>query len=125
LVLSLEIRFMSGQRRFRILTPDGFLSRDTFVLPANQPRDIPVGCVRVIHEQSGTMLTVHDTRLFPASATESSQFAQKPTSVCLKCGRVTGVAEDQVECPNHKNGTCGLLYFPQETTIDVRSSASP
>ncbi len=82
---------MPGQRRFRILTPDGLLSHDTFVFPATQPQNIPAGCVRVMHEQSGTMLTVHDSRLFPAGATESAPFVHKPISACLKCGRVTGV----------------------------------
>ncbi len=115
---------MPNQRRFRILTPDGLLSHDTFVLPANQPRDIPAGCVRVMHEQSGTMLTVHDSRLFPAGATEAAPFVKKPMSACLKCGRVTGVMEDQVTCPDHGSGTCGMLSAPQETTIDTHFSAS-
>ena len=100
---------MPGQRRFRILTPDGHLSHDTFVLPANQPRNISAGCVRVMHEQSGTMLTVHDSRLFPAGATESAPFAQKPMSACLKCGRVTGVIEDRVTCPEHGNAACWMV----------------
>jgi hypothetical protein len=116
---------MPGQKRFRILTPDGLLSHDTFVLPANQPRDIPAGCVRVIHEQSGRMVTVHDSRLFPAGATESPQFAQKPMSACLKCGRVAGVMAEQVTCPDHSEGTCGMLHPPQDTTIDAHFSASP
>ena len=71
---------MTGQRRFRILTPDGLLSRDTFVLPATQPRNIPAGCVRVIHELSGVLLTVHDTHLFPAAAVESPLY-HRPMSV--------------------------------------------
>jgi hypothetical protein len=119
-----EVPPMAGQRRFRILTPDGALSHDTFVLPANQPRNIPVGCVRVIHEQSGTMLTVHDSRLFPAGATGVAPFVQRSTSACLKCGRVTGVAEDQVACPNSGDGSCGILH-PRDTPIDVPSSSPP
>ena len=115
---------MPGQRRFRILTPDGFLSHDTFVLPANQPRNIPVGCVRVVHEQSGTMLTVHDSRLFPAGTTESALLVQKPMTVCLKCGHVTGVAGDEVSCPTSSDGTCGMLH-PESPPIDVPFSSSP
>jgi hypothetical protein len=109
---------MPGQRRFRILTPDGVLSRDTFVLPANQPRNIPPGCVRVVHEQSGTMLTVHDSRLFPAGAIGPAQFAHPPASACLKCGRVAGVADDGVSCPISSDGSCGMTS-PPNGPIDV------
>jgi hypothetical protein len=115
---------MPGQKRFRILTPDGLLSHDTFVLPATQPQNSPAGCVRVIHEQSGTMLTVHDTRLFPAGATASASF-QKPMSACLKCGRVTGVTEDEVTCSTSNDGTCGMLHPPPDTTLDVPFSSPP
>jgi len=61
---------MTGQRCFRILTPDGLLTRDTFVLPPTQPLHLPDGCVVLVHERSGLPLTVRDTRLF--SATQSS-----------------------------------------------------
>jgi len=114
---------MTGQRRFRILTPDGLLSSDTFVLPAEQPRNIQAGCVVVVHERSGTMLTVHDSRLFPAGAAASLPMAQQPKSVCLKCGRVAGVVGgDEVTCPTHGSSSCGMLRPSQNAAIDVPSS---
>ena len=100
---------MPTQRRFRILTPDGLLSRDTFVLPVEQPRTIMAGCVLVVHEGSGRLLTVHDTRLFPAEAAESIAVVGAPKSVCLTCGRVEGVIQEQVVCPNHDGGSCCLV----------------
>ena len=115
---------MAGQRHFHILTPDGLLSSDTFVLPAEQPRNIKAGCVVVIHERSGTMLTVHDSRLFPAGAAAPSPMAQQPKSACLKCGRVAGVVGDEVTCPSHGGGPCGMLHPSQGATIDVPSSGS-
>ena len=117
---------MPGQRRFRILTPDGLLSHDTFVLPATQPRNIVAGCVRVVHEQSGTMLTVHDSRLFPAGATESAPLVPKGDECLPEMWPMSrGVAQDEVSCPKGSDGTCGMVHAPQETTMDVPFSSSP
>ena len=97
---------MANQKQFRILTPDGLLSSDTFVVPAEQPRTIKAGCVLVVHQQSGYMLTVHQTRLFP---TVPTAVATKPKSACLKCGRVAGVIGDRVTCPEHGNTACWMV----------------
>ena len=107
---------MIGQRRFRILSPDGLLSGDIFVLPEEQPRTIKAGCVLVVQERTGRPLTVHDTRLFPAEAAESVAVVGEPKSVCLKCGRVKGVVEDQVTCPEHEGASCSMLEPSKGTT---------
>jgi len=99
---------MDDHKRFRVLTPDGLLSRDTFLVPLEQPNNIKAGCLLVIHEPSGRQFTVHDTRVFPASATNTLSAGSPTTSVCLKCGKVQGVVGDQVTCPSH-GGACGLV----------------
>ena len=99
---------MTSQRRFRLLMPDGLFARDTFVLPPQQPRTIKPGCVLIIHEPTGDLLTVHGARLFPADAAHAIPVIAESKRACLKCGRVQGVVEDQVSCPDH-GGTCGLL----------------
>jgi hypothetical protein len=98
---------MGGPRHFRLLLPDGMLTRDTFVLPPQQPQAIKRGCVLIVHERTGDLMTVHDSRLFPAEAPRIPLLAGSKRA-CLKCGRVQGVVEDQVRCPEH-NGECGLL----------------
>ncbi len=95
-------------RFFRILTPGGTLSQDRFVLPARQPQGLPADCVAVMHEQTGATLVVHDTRLFPADAARTMPVLGEPRSVCHKCGRVMGVAEDHVGCPEHEGTECGI-----------------
>jgi hypothetical protein len=100
---------MVANRRFRILTPDGLLSPDTFLLPAEQPHTISEGCVLVIDERSGILLTVHQTRLFPAETAPFLPVVDKANSPCLRCGRVRGVVEDQVACPEHGGAACGMV----------------
>jgi hypothetical protein len=107
---------MASKKRFRILTPDGLLSRETFGLPAEQPLALRPGCVVVVNERTGVILTVHDTRLFPAEAAESINVVGEPKSVCLKCGKVKGVIEDQVSCPYHDAVSCGMMQ-PSQTTL--------
>lgn len=97
---------MASPQQFRILTPDSQLTHDTFVVPAEQPRTIKAGCVLVAHRDTGAMLTVHRTRLFPA---DSMTADKKPKSACLKCGRVAGVIEDRVTCPEHGGVACGMV----------------
>ena len=87
---------MADPQRLRILTPDGLLSDDTFVVPALQPRTIKAGCILVVDERTGRVLTVHDTRLFPAAVADDPPVAGQSRSVCLKCGRVGGVIGEQV-----------------------------
>jgi hypothetical protein len=107
---------MTSQRRFRILTPDGTLSRDTFALPAEQPRTIKADCVLVIDQRSGRALTVHGTRLFPVEAAPAPAVAIEEKHVCLKCGKVQGVVEDQVSCLSRDGSPCGLLESSKEGT---------
>ena len=104
---------MANQKQFRILTPDGLLSSDTFVVPAEQPRTIKAGCVLVVHQQSGYVLTVHQTRLFPV---DLAAVVKKPRNACLKCGRVAGVIEDRVTCPEHGNAACWMVEPSEKTT---------
>ncbi len=95
-------------RFFRILTPDGLLSQDRFVLPTRQPLGIALGCISVVHERTGAMLIVHDTRLFPADAARTVPVERQRPSVCRKCGHVAGIAEDCVSCPEHYGAECGI-----------------
>ena len=48
---------MTSHRRFRVLTPEGLLSQETFVLPPVQPHTIKPGCVLVVDEQPATAVT--------------------------------------------------------------------
>ena len=100
---------MTSQRRFRILTPKLGLTSDTFVLPAKQPRDIKVGFTAVIHEHSGTLLTVHDTRLFPAGAAGTIPIVDASRSACLKYDRVHGVIEVRLSCPDLGSNLRGIV----------------
>jgi hypothetical protein len=93
-------------QQYRILTPDGLLTVDTFVLAAQQPPSVKAGCTLVVHQQSGAAITVHKTRLFPADPMAA---IEKPKSVCLKCGRVEGVIQDRVTCPEHGGIACGMV----------------
>lgn len=118
---------MTDEKQFRILTPDGRLSHDTFVVPVEQPRKIKTGCLLVLHEGSGRRVTVHTTRLFPADAVSSLPFGRQ-LDVCPTCGRVEGVVEDQITCPYHGDSPCGLvesygvctLPAPGEKTVPRR-----
>jgi hypothetical protein len=112
----LEAQIVASQRRFRILAPEGMLSGDTFFLPPRQPPNLKAGCTMLIHERSGTLLTVRDTRLFPAEAAGALPVADAPKGACLKCGRGQGVLEDLARCPDHDGGSCGMRepnYPPQ------------
>lgn len=115
---------MAGPRRFRILTPDGLLSGDMFVVPAVQPRMIKAGCVLVVHERTGRVLTVHETRLFPATVANGPPSVEKPKSVCLKCGRVGGVIGEQVACPEHDGTACDMVEPLRRTTKDTTLASS-
>ncbi|MCE5267198.1 MAG: hypothetical protein LLG00_04875 [Planctomycetaceae bacterium] len=107
---------MTSPSRFRVLGTDGRLSQDTFVVSPAQPSVIRPDCLLVVHERSGMMITVHNTRLFPASAVASKPFSHRLTA-CLRCGRVEGVAQDEVRCPHHGDGPCGL-FEPQAGGAD-------
>jgi hypothetical protein len=111
---------MADQRHYRVLSPDGRLSHDTFVVPAEQPAAILQGCTLVVNERDGSQLTVHFGRLFPIAE------VGKPTRVCLKCGRVMGVVEDQVRCLCDEGNPCELTEppgdFPSTETCAEHSS---
>ena len=93
---------MDDQNQYRILLPDHRLSHDTFRIPLQQPSNVYSGCVLVVNDDDGTQLTVHRSRLFPISLAE-------PKRACLKCGRVLGVVQDQVECLYGEGDSCELL----------------
>jgi hypothetical protein len=95
-------------RYFRVLTPDGHLSQERFVLPPGQPSALPPGCVVVVHAETGTPLMVHDTRLFPAESAHVIPMPSHPEGSCRKCGRVLGIAQDGVACPVQAGGECGM-----------------
>ena len=115
---------MISQRHFRLLLPSGVLTSDTFVLPAEQPRTIKPGCVLVVHERSGDLLTVHDTRLFPTEVVGTTPVVAESKRPCFKCGKVQGVIEDQVSCPEKDGAACGLLERrEQEGHTSIPASA--
>jgi hypothetical protein len=93
------------------------LSGDTFVLPPEQPRNLKADCTLVIHERSGALLTVRDTRLFPAEAAGALPVADASKSACLKCGTVQGVIEDRVSFRDHDGGSCGMVEPSKTPTV--------
>jgi len=97
---------MADQEQYRILTPDGRLSHDTFVMASEQPSNVPASCALVVNDRDGTQLTAHRARLFAIA------HAGGPKRACLTCGRVLGVAEDQVQCPYDEGEPCELLEPP-------------
>jgi hypothetical protein len=100
---------MPERARFHILTPDGMLSQDTFVLAERQPQRILEGCVLVLDEATHRQMTVHRTRLVPTSDSTVTPMSHKH-SACPKCGKVAGVLLDNVPCPNHYGVHCGLVH---------------
>lgn len=105
---------MTCRRRYRILMPEGKLSGDTFVLPPEQPRNLKPGCTMLIHERSGTFLTVHDTRLLPAEAAGAIPVADTPKSACSKYDRVQGLIKVRLSCPDGDGFLRGMAE-PNET----------
>jgi hypothetical protein len=115
----IEAHLMTSQRRFRILTPERGLSSDTFVLPAKQPSEIKPGCTAVVHERSGTLLVVRDTRLFPAEAAGTLPVADAPKSDGLKYDRARGVIEVRLNCPDRGGNLRGMVRA-NETPLAAR-----
>ena len=97
---------MAEQKQYRILTPEGRLSHDTFFVAWEQPDAIQEGCVLMVSSCDGTQLTTHRDRLF------SIANSGEPKKACLKCGRVPGVADDQVQCLDDAGSPCGLAEPP-------------
>jgi hypothetical protein len=111
---------MRPQKKYRILTPDGALSDDAYILAPHQPFTIKADCVLAVDEYTGDEITVHETRLFPDHDERLAPAAERPMSVCLKCGRVEGVVEDQVSCP-YREDSCGMV----ETAKNAPACYSP
>jgi hypothetical protein len=97
---------MADKKLYRVLTPDGQLSPDSFVLASEQPDVLQNDCVLIVNERDGTQLTTHRDRLF--SITKVGERKQ----ACLRCGHVLGVVEDQVQCPYDEGSPCDLLEPP-------------
>lgn len=103
---------MHNQTHYRILMPDGRLSHETFSLANEQPSTLHKDCLLVVNDGDHTQLTVHRERLFAT--------AEDHGRVCLRCGKVIGVSEDQVQCP-YDEGDAGELLKP----LDDFSAAQP
>ncbi|MGO8691411.1 MAG: hypothetical protein ACLQLG_17445 [Thermoguttaceae bacterium] len=103
---------MTAEMLYRIQTPEGLVSYDVFTLARPQPAGMRIGCVLVIDQNNGNRMTVHKTRLIPAAIPTDAGADDQQKSICLKCGRVEGVVEDQVQCPHHHDADCGLIEAP-------------
>jgi hypothetical protein len=99
---------MTEKAHFRILTPEGVIPPDTFVVADEQPKNILADCLLVVHQASGRQLTVHRTRLIPVDDQAVASMKHNH-SVCMKCGKVEGIVLDKVPCPNHFGTHCGLV----------------
>ncbi len=106
---------MPEQQRFRVLTPEGKVTFDTFLLADKKPKTFRTGCVLLINEETGRPITVHQTRLLPVSSASSQTRDHKLKTVCYKCMRVEGIEQDEVTCPYHGGKGCDLLKNTQET----------
>ena len=93
---------------FYILTPEGVIPAETFVLADQQPKTILKDCLLVVHQASGRVLTIHRTRLIPIND-PAIKFLMHKHSVCIKCGKVEGIVLDEVSRPNDSGHKCGLL----------------
>jgi hypothetical protein len=104
----METNLMTSHRRFRILTPEGRLSGDTFVLPPEQPSNLKVGCTLVIHERSGKLFTVHDARLFPAEAAGAVPAIDTFSVEDLDYDHAQGVIEIRLNCSGEGGNSRGV-----------------
>jgi len=95
--------------QFRVLTPDNLVSEDIFVLADRQPHRLRPGCVLLVNEADGSLLIAHQTRLVAVKSPDARHSAGQARSVCLSCGKVEGVAEDEVLCPYDGDEPCRLI----------------
>ena len=110
---------MTDQKQYRILTPDGRLSHDTFVVASEQPATIQEGYVLVVNDRDGEQLTIHRDRLFLTAN------VGEPKKACPTCGHVLGVVEDQVLCP-YDDRESGELVEPDSLSLtEVCAERSP
>ena len=100
---------MPTTEQFRILTPEGLITFDTFALAGEQPQGLKKGCFLLVQQSSGRLVTVHQTRLIPVDDEGVQAADRQRKSPCLRCGRVEGVVGDEVVCPEHGEDACGLL----------------
>ena len=77
----------------------------------------------IVRERTGDLLTVHDSRLFPADAHRVPMLTATRRA-CLKCGRVQGIVEDQVRCPDH-SGCAACSNHPKKTIAGRQGSGFP
>ena len=77
---------MEDDQRFRVLTPNGRLSHDTFVLASEQPEAIQEGCVLVVNNRDGTRLTAH--REPPSLRCHHCGHVERLPRACPSCGNV-------------------------------------
>jgi hypothetical protein len=103
---------MKENTHFCILTPEGAITPDTFLIADRQPMNIMEGCLLVVHERTGRQMTVHGSRLIPVNDPTIASYEQKHL-LCPKCGKVDGVMLDKVACPHHGGANCGLLASKQ------------
>jgi hypothetical protein len=99
---------VTDTNHFHILTPEGTITWDTFVMADQQPETIMEDCLLVVHPPSGRQFTVHRTRLISATDPLVDSL-EKKHAVCQKCGKVEGIALDRVTCPYQGGADCGLL----------------
>jgi hypothetical protein len=100
---------VSTRPRFRILTLEGLLSYDVFVMAEEQPVNLMPGHVLIFNENTYAPLTVSQQRLVPlGTAGYTVAGPHAPRIACHKCGKVEGVQDDGVHCPYHHGIECGL-----------------
>ena len=101
---------MKNHQRYRIVTPDGRLSRDTFVIADQQPATLPgrlSAAYRRIRRTAGC-----GSRHAPVSAGGGGpcrRLTTRPACVCKECGKVDGMEGDGVKCPYGGSPRCGLV----------------
>jgi hypothetical protein len=105
---------MAQKECFHVITREGELTADLFVVVADQPLKIKKDCLLVVNVQDGSQVTVHKSRLVRTENAEQMPLAKATRSACLKCGKVAGVVEDQVTCPNEKDAPCKVLEARSE-----------
>jgi hypothetical protein len=99
---------VTEKARYYILTAEGAIPPDVFVLADEQPKTIIEGCVLLVHEASGKQLSVHRTRIIPINDPTVASLKHQH-SVCPTCGKVAGIVLDKVTCPYQGGSDCGLL----------------
>ena len=99
---------MYNVQRFRIVTVEGLLSHDTFVIAAEHAAPAKTGCLVVINERNGA----GDRASRPPGAFgargSADSLSREPDGLPEMRAR-QGVVQDHVSCPYHGDIPCGLL----------------